>query len=339
MTMTTSTIRVLVVDAVPASRTAIVRALEEDGDLSVVGRCDPAGALAAVQTLRPDVVALSGLDDAPVTGTVETIMAFAPTPILVLRSPGTFTAGTERDDLEAGAVGVLAWPASGDEHALRTKIRMLRRVAVVRHPRARLRPGAPRPVGSARERAPRIVGMAASTGGPHTLVDVVKGLATITVPVLIVQHIHPEFVDGFVQWLSRASGARTVLAEHGMHPEPGVFHVAPGGFHLRVAPDRRLVLDPEPPALHQPSANELFQSMASSLGRAAVGVLLTGMGDDGASGLLEIHRAGGRTIVQDGATSAIDGMPRAARELGAADVVAPLADIPRAVFAALEVPR
>jgi two-component system chemotaxis response regulator CheB len=184
-----------------------------------------------------------------------------------------------------------------------------------------------------------MVGMAASTGGPHTLAEVVRGLAGITVPVLIVQHIHPEFVDGFVEWMKGAANASVIVAEDGMRPQPGVFHIAPAGYHLKVGGDRRLRLDAEPGGLHRPSANELFSSMATSLGGDAVGVLLTGMGDDGAAGLLALHRAGGTTIVQDEATSAIYGMPRAARELGAAGLVAPLNEIPRAVHDALGVRR
>jgi two-component system chemotaxis response regulator CheB len=177
--------------------------------------------------------------------------------------------------------------------------------------------------------------MAASTGGPHTLAEVVRGLAGIQAPVLIVQHMHPEFVDGFVDWIRAASGETVIVAEDGMSPASGAFYIAPAGFHLKVSSERQLVLDANPETLHRPSANELFLSMAESLRGDAVGVLLTGMGDDGASGLLALHRAGGTTIVQDGATSAIDGMPRAARELGAAGLVAPLSEIPRAVHNAL----
>jgi two-component system chemotaxis response regulator CheB len=232
---------------------------------------------------------------------------------------------------------VLRWSStSGDDTRLRERVRVLRRATVVRHPRASLRSGRARPVNArtSRSRQP-IVGMAASTGGPHTLVEVVRGLVDIAAPVLIVQHMHPEFVGGFVDWIRRASGEPVVIAEDGMAPEPGTFYIAPAGFHLKVDAALLLALDAEPATLHRPSANELFLSMAESLGVDAVGVLLTGMGDDGASGLLALHRAGGKTIVQDGATSAIDGMPRAARELGAAGLVAPLNAIPKAVRAAL----
>ena len=333
-------IRVVVVDAAPRSRAQLVRALEADGDVVVVVQCDRGdAALDAVRSVRPDVVVLTGMARQPATTTVETIMAFVPTPILVLHPPAEDGPDAGRDDLGAGAVGVLPWSPTGEpatDERLRRKIRVLRRVAVVRHPRARLRPQGRIPAaGLGRNTDVRpIVGMAASTGGPHTLARVIGELTAIQVPVLVVQHIHPDFVDGFVEWVARATGAKVTTAVNGAVPEPGVFHIAPAGVHLKVTAAGRLALDAEPVTLHMPSANELFLSMARSLGPAAVGVLMTGMGDDGAAGLLAIHRAGGATIVQDGESSTIDGMPKAARELGAAGIVAPLPDIARAVLVA-----
>ena len=330
----------VVVDAAHRTRSQLVRALEADADIVVAGQCGSDAALDAVRTMRPDVVILTGADRRPATATVETIMAFVPTPILVLHplvEDGVVAAG--RDEVAAGAVGVLPWSpeaAPGSDDRLRRKVRVLRGVTVVRHPRARLRPqgriaeNGARPAGTV---AP-IIGMAASTGGPHTLARVIEGLTAVDVPVLIVQHIHPDFVGGFVSWIAQTTGASVTTATDGAVPEPGVFHIAPAGVHLKVTPAGRLALDAAPVTLHMPSANELFFSMARSLGPAAIGVLLTGMGDDGAAGLLAIHQAGGTTIVQDGESSAIDGMPKAARELGAAGLVAPLPDIARAVLVA-----
>jgi two-component system chemotaxis response regulator CheB len=337
VTTTTTTIKVLVVADHPSTRLDLARALEADGDVTVVGRCECGGALDAVRAYRPDLVALTGSKGSAATTALESIMAYAPTPIIVLRSPTELTFAAERHDIEAGAVGVLGWaPSPGNDSRLRERVRVLRRATVVRHPRASVRSSRNgRATSRPAETCHPIVGMAASTGGPHTLVEVVRGLAELTAPVLIVQHMHPEFIEGFAEWIGRASGASVVIAAHGMTPEPGAFYIAPAGFHLKVNAHRRLVLDAHPATLHRPSANELFLSMAEHLKRDAVGVLLTGMGDDGASGLLAVHRAGGATIVQDGASSAIDGMPRAARELGAAGVVAALPDIPRAVHRAL----
>jgi two-component system, chemotaxis family, protein-glutamate methylesterase/glutaminase len=339
VTTTTTTIRVLVVEERASARAEIARALEADGDVEVVGRCPYGDAIESVLALRPDVVALAATVDGRATGALESIMAFAPTPTIVLRAFDARSSAADDRDIEAGAVGVLTWPPPpGDDGRIRDRVRILRGAVVVRHPRASLRAGKPQrtaPRSGASGRC--MVGMAASTGGPHTLVQVMRGLADIDVPVLIVQHIHPEFVEGFVDWIGRATEAQVTIARHGMTPEPGVFHIAPAGHHLKVNARRQLVLDTKPETLHCPSANELFASMAQWLGRDAVGVLMTGMGDDGASGLLALHRAGGATIVQDGATSAIDGMPRAARELGAAGRIEPLSAIPRAVHDALGV--
>lgn len=336
----TARARVVVVDASHRSRAGLVQALEANGDIAVAGQCDSGdAALDAVRRLRPDVVVLTGTARHSATTTVETIMAFVPTPILVLRPPAEDSPGAGRDEVAAGAIGVLFWSpdgGSGADDRLRRKVRVLRGVTVVRHPRARLRPSGrkPLPGNGSGDSVPSIIGMAASTGGPHTLVQVIGGLTAIEAPVLIVQHIHPDFVDGFVDWVARTTGAQVTIATDGAVPEPGVFHIAPAGVHLTVSPSGRMALLPAPITLHMPSANELFFSMARSLGPAAVGVLLTGMGDDGAAGLLAIHQAGGTTIVQDGESSAIDGMPKAARDLGAAGLVAPLPDIARAVLVA-----
>jgi len=244
--------RVVVVDAVPRSRAELVRALEADGDVAVVGQCDgDDAALDTVLALRPDVVVLTGTAGHPATPTVETIMAFVPTPILVLHPPAEDGADAGRENLGAGAVGVLPWSPEGGpgtDERLRRKIRVLRGVTVVRHPRARLRPQGRHPGpghGPSGDVRP-VIGMAASTGGPHTLARVIGGLTAIEVPVLIVQHIHPDFVDGFVEWVARTTGAAVTIATAGAVPEPGVFHIAPAGVHLKLTPSGRLALDTAP---------------------------------------------------------------------------------------------
>jgi two-component system chemotaxis response regulator CheB len=325
----TDAVRVLVVGPRASWRAWLTVALEADGDIRTVGQ-SPGGddAVAAVRSLAPDLVVVAGDGDAT-TATVESIMAYAPKPIVVVKPADASDAA----ELAAGALAVLAWPA--DDVGLRQRVRVLRSVPVVRHPRARLRrTERRRPAPGAASRRP-VIGMAASTGGPHTLATVLGGLGEVAAPVLVVQHIHADFVGGLVRWLAETTGRRTVVAGDGDVPEPGVVHVAPAGRHLTVAGDGRLALVDGPRTLHMPSANELFLSMAAALGSRAVGVLLTGMGDDGAAGLLAIHRAGGLTIVQDGDTAAIDGMPRAARDLGAAGVVAPLERIADAVRTAV----
>jgi two-component system chemotaxis response regulator CheB len=166
------------------------------------------------------------------------------------------------------------------------------------------------------------------------LAQVLSGLAGLPAPVLVVQHLHPDFVDGLVSWMSRESGLPVKLAETGATLERGTVYIARGDTHLRLGPDRRIVLTPDPATLHRPSANELFTSVAQHAGSDGIGVVLTGMGDDGATGLLAIRRAGGITIAQDEATCAVYGMPRAATRVGAVMEVVPLDAVANALMRA-----
>jgi two-component system chemotaxis response regulator CheB len=127
-----------------------------------------------------------------------------------------------------------------------------------------------------------------------------------------------------------------MLADEGAKLEAGTIYVAPGEVHLKLGPDRTVTLDHEPPHLHRPSADELFRSLAEQAGRAGIGVVLTGMGDDGAEGLVALRRAGGRALGQDQATSAVFGMARAARDAGAAQELLPLDRLAEAIRRAVE---
>jgi two-component system chemotaxis response regulator CheB len=168
-----------------------------------------------------------------------------------------------------------------------------------------------------------VVAVAASTGGPTALAVLLSGLDGLRAPVLVVQHLHPEFISGLVDWMSRVSPLPVELAGHGQVPRPGHVYFAPGGLHLRLGANFRLELGAEPAGIHTPSADQLFRSVADRAGPAGIGALLTGMGDDGARGLLAIHRRGGRTLAQDEASCAVFGMPKAAQRLGAVrDMVA-----------------
>jgi two-component system chemotaxis response regulator CheB len=149
--------------------------------------------------------------------------------------------------------------------------------------------------------------------------------------VLVVQHLHPDFVSGLVEWMARVSPLPVVLADHGQTLRRGCVHIAPGGKHLRLAAGSRLELSDQPATIHRPSANELFVSVGRQCGERGIGVLLTGMGDDGAIGLAEMHRRGAQTIAQDEATCAVYGMPRAAQRLGAVDQLLPLPSIAGAI--------
>jgi two-component system chemotaxis response regulator CheB len=189
-----------------------------------------------------------------------------------------------------------------------------------------------------------IVGIVASTGGPRALECVLSALgADFSLPIVVVQHITPSFQKGFVNWLARVAPQRVEEANHGEKPLSGCVYVAPAAKHLIVArgreqgttqravPGEAIFLTPCPlpaaPCPQCPSGTLLLESLAGSYGSRAVGVVLTGMGDDGAQGLLAVRRAGGYTITEDDSTAVVNGMPQAARQIGASCVSLPLESI------------
>jgi two-component system chemotaxis response regulator CheB len=183
--------------------------------------------------------------------------------------------------------------------------------------------------------AAAVVGIAASAGGPAALAVILPSIGGLLAPVLVVQHLDERFLEGFLAWMARISALPVVLATDGVLLRPGVVYLAPHGQHLKLGRGDRTVLDIAPPLLHRPSADQLFLSMAARAGRRGVGVVLTGMGDDGAVGLLALRRAGGATLVQDRETSAVYGMPSAAGRLDAADRELPLDRLAGAIRAAV----
>jgi two-component system chemotaxis response regulator CheB len=173
-----------------------------------------------------------------------------------------------------------------------------------------------------------MIGIVASTGGPKALQAIFSSLPpSFPVPIVLVQHITPGFHHGFVQWLNDISRLSVVTAEHGQLVESGNVYVAPPDFHLLVNGRQLVLRQDEPISAHQPSGTVLLESMASSLGRNAAGVVLTGMGDDGVDGLLSIRRAGGFTISEDESTAVVYGMPGLAARLGASCEQLPLDEI------------
>jgi two-component system, chemotaxis family, protein-glutamate methylesterase/glutaminase len=324
-------VRVVVVDLGESGSGGLTRRLEADGEIEVIGRAmDASDPVALVERLRPDVVAL----DLTVAGgrglrVIEQIMGYAPTPILVvssavadIRSPAAVEA------LMAGALDAMAKPAAwtpAGESDLRRRVRLLHGTPVIRHPRGRL--GSTDALGVKPAKHGVIVAVAASSGGPPALATVISGLAGVNAPVLIVQHIHANFIDSFVAWMQRVSPLPVNVAAHGDRLLANAVYVAPGGSHMRVAQDHTIVLDPNPATIHRPSADELFFSLAKLLDAKCVAALLTGMGEDGAQGLLAIRTSGGFTLAQDEATSAVYGMPAAAARMGAACRVVPIREV------------
>jgi two-component system chemotaxis response regulator CheB len=182
----------------------------------------------------------------------------------------------------------------------------------------------------------RLVAVGASTGGPKALVQIFRRIPrAFPVPVLTVQHIAPSFAPGLVAWLNRESPLTVVLAKDKSTPEPGMVYIAPTGVHIIL--ERGLIRFSDGAPVHscRPAVDVLFQSVAAGVGEQAVGVLLTGMGHDGAQGLKAIHDRRGFTLVQDEKTSVIFGMPKSAIDLGAADEVVSLPEMPAAILRAI----
>jgi two-component system chemotaxis response regulator CheB len=327
--------RVLVCEDSRTFAAALTRTLVHGGEIEVIEVCSTAeAAIADLARLEPDLIAMdihlpgmSGLE------AVEQIMSVRPTPIVVLFARVGDDGDTAAAALAAGALEALAKddlplrdPGGAAATAFRRRMRLLSRARVIRHPRARLTARASRaPLTLARRGG--VVGICASTGGPQALAAVLSAIpASYPLPILVVQHMAAGFTDGLARWLDGAVPLPVRLAEQGATATPGVT-VAPDGAHLVFQPDGTLLLDRRSAAgLHRPSADALLTSIAASSRSAGIGVVLTGMGRDGAAGLEAIGEAGGLTIAQDEATSAVYGMPREAARRGA-ELVLPLDDI------------
>jgi two-component system chemotaxis response regulator CheB len=246
--------------------------------------------------------------------------------------------------LELGAVDIVAKPsepgAGGWERAgaeLRAKIRAAASARVVPREAARPVPPAPEPSVACHERA--LVAVGASTGGVEALREVLCRLPAGMPPILVTQHMPAGFTQRFAQRLDESCALHVREAEDGMPLGRGEVAIAPGNRHLAV--ERRgsgyacALRDGEPVCGHRPSVDVLFRSAAAAAGRHAVGVILTGMGRDGADGLGAMREAGARTIGQDEASCLVYGMPRAAFEAGAVVTQAPLRAVPGRILADL----
>lgn len=338
-------IRVLLADDSRLTRAVLRDLLARDPGIAIVAEVGD-GRAAVEQTAlhKPDLVIMDVM--MPVMDGIEAvaeIMAATPTPVLML------SANTDPNDsrsafsaIRLGALDVMTKPTAVTSEAfadvaeqLIARVRSLSRIRVIHHFRSQRRATVgvsptPPPVPAARR---RILAIGASTGGPKAVLQLLKELpADFAATVLVVQHIADGFAAGFADWLDREVPLSVTLAGDGEPLAPGRVLVAPNGRHLTVAGDRLALHGGAPLHNCRPAADALFLSLADAgLGDAAVGVILTGMGSDGAAGLKALRDRGAFTIAQDEATCAVFGMPRAAIERGAVDRVLPLAAIAGAV--------
>jgi two-component system chemotaxis response regulator CheB len=371
-------IRIVVVDDSALMRRVIVDLLEQDPAIRVVGTArNGREAIALVEELRPDVVTMDvRMPVMDGLATTEHLMAYCPTPILVLTAS---LANHEVDItfkmLGAGALEIFEKPCGSNPQALERaghelirRIKILARVKVVTHLRGRRKvnsalepppnsagsraaPPPSRHTDSAALARPRsngaggpglivqrtarsvqapgrcsfpLIVIGASTGGPRVVHQILGGLPSdLAAGVLVVQHIASGFSAGMVEWLAHTSALPVSLALEGHVIQPGEVLVAPDRRDLLITPEGTVHLSENPLLIQRPAIDIAMQAAAEVFGPRAIGVLLTGMGRDGAYGMLTIRRARGYTIAQDEASSAIFGMPRAAIQLGAADEVLP----------------
>ena len=342
-------IRVLIADDSPTMRALVRAVLESDRELTVVGEAtNGEEAVALCRALAPDIatmdVRMPNLDGIEA---IRRIMAERPVPIIVLTSPESDRElGITYKGIEAGAVMVLGKPAGlpgqdPDAARLISHVKAMAGVKVVtrrtsdshRQPSAHgppepSRDDIPSPAGDRRETV-QLVAIGTSTGGPPALQVILAGLpADFRVPILVVQHMSLGFIAGLARWLDETVAVRVKVAEPGEVLRPATVYLAPDESHLQAVGSGRVWLQPGPTIDgHCPSITALFRSLARTFGPATVAVLLTGMGRDGAAGLLELRRTGAWTIAQDESSSIVFGMPKEAIALGAAAEVLPLGRI------------
>lgn len=309
------------------ARAALRLAIESEPEIEVVGEsADGASTLQAVARMKPDLVTMdvflgreNGLDIA------STIMQRAPCPILVVTAADSTNPQLLYRSLQVGALEVCA-KLPGPNHSsyeLRRKrllrtIRTLARVPVIRRHRAvQTRPALdlprsePPPAGEV-----GLIVIGASTGGPPVVAEILGALPSpFPVPIAIAQHIVAEFATAHCAWLGDASGHRTMLIDGPRALQRGEVYLARGDRHLELLSRSRITVTEGPPVHHQrPAVDQLFASAARHVGRAALGVLLTGMGRDGCEGMRLLHRAGALTLAQAPGTCVVDAMPLSAIE-------------------------
>ena len=336
-------IRVLIVDDSALMRALLQSRLSSESDIEVVGTASHAQeARTLMKALDPDVVTLDiempGMDGLTFLGK---IMELRPTPVIIVSGStqeGTHTAARA---LQLGAVSCYAkTDRHGDlpEQDGGRLAALVREAAAVNLPVRRTKPASARPATVASGTTCDLIAVGSSTGGVSALHSLLAGFTSDCPPTVIVQHVNACFAPAIARSLDSTCRARVKMAQSDMILERGTIYFAPGGDrHLMIAKGRsrgnRIVLrQGDPISGHRPSVDALFTSAASALGAKATGVLLTGMGQDGAKGLLEMSKAGAFTIAQDEASCVVFGMPRKAIELGAVSKVLPLHRIAPTLF-------
>lgn len=330
----TAPARVLVVDDSATMRGLISAVLNADPDVKVVGQAaDAFEARQAIKQLDPDVVTLD-IEMPNMNGLefLDKIMRLRPMPVIMVSTLTHKGAEATIAALEIGAFDCVGKPHPGDPHPFGGLVEKVKAAARSQRKAMITNNRAAAPIAAAEYRAGRkTVAIGASTGGVEALIAVLQKFPANCPPTVITQHMPHTFTKSFAERLNRLCAPTVEEATEGARLEIGKIYLAPGGErHLQVAnasaPCCRLV-DREPVNGHRPSVDVLFDSVAELAGRNAIGVILTGMGRDGAAGLLKMRHAGARTFGQNEKTCVVYGMPRVAYELGAVETQLPLGSI------------
>ena len=338
-------ITVLIVDDSALVRHALRTIFQEDAAFAVVGEADTGRAAQRLALqLRPQLITMDlDMPDGDGLEAIAQIMARAPTRILVVTGLPRFRgADATFAALARGALDLVpkmtAWPGTtAERHDILRLARRLAEVPVLPHVNALRdeRQGARAQATPAQAPASgptaSLIAIGASVGGPRTLAAILAELpAGFPLPIVVVQHLSPTFAELFVEWLAGQTRLRVLEAAPGVRPEPGTVYLGLRGPHLVLSPQGTLATSPEAARqAHCPAVDVLFESVARTCGPRALGVLLTGMGRDGAIGLLAIRQAGGTTLAEDEGSCVVYGMPRAAVELGAVQHLQSLAELTR----------
>ncbi len=350
-------IRVLIVDDSAVVRQVLTEILSADRAIQVIGAAsDPIFAMAKMETEWPDVIVLD-VEMPRMDGLtfLRKLMAERPTPVVICSTQTTQGTETTMQAMSAGAVSIVAKPKADFKNALRdssddllsavkaaAQARVRRSVPVARAVAVpttltaeAVLPGASAGQCAMHETTDRVVALGTSTGGTQALEAVLCALPVDSPGLVIVQHMPEQFTAAFAQRLNKVCDIQVREAAHGDRVHPGLALIAPGGRHLVLersgAHYRVAVVDGPPIRRHRPSVDVLFKSMARVAGRNALGVIMTGMGDDGARGLKEMRDAGARTLGQDEDSCVVYGMPKEALKLGGVERELPLEAIPSAI--------
>ncbi len=311
----------------------LARLIKEAPGFELVGTAkEPAGLIKKLIETEPKAI-LMDLDSFGTnpTGSIQEIMRLAPAPIILITAK-KHKAQMAFEGISAGALTVLKKPSFFDLRVdlgagapLLKAIKMYSEVKVIRHVHGGADEQAGLGAGSGKSKT-KLVAIASSTGGPQALRTILSDLpGSLPVGIVIAQHITQGFTAGLVEWLDKASAIEIKEPYDAEIIRPGIAYIAPDGYHMTVERGDWIHLDEAAPVKgHRPSCNRLLKSVAKIYGDKAIGVILSGMGDDGAEGLKEIRKAGGRTIAQDEKSCVVFGMPKVALEIGAVNRTTPL---------------